>query len=258
MASPRRGRRRTSRSAGVAIETSRKTQRHAPAIRRQRAARDRSRRELEERRAVGQRGRPAALRRAGRGARQYPRPPDPERAAPRAPREPGGASPSVEARARAKPGKRATGSKYPSAPAPSASKVTRAARASPPSALVGAAPACARSAAARRAASCVRLARCRPSVAPEAEVARRTSSSAASREAPTTSAPVTGDSDAMNTRAASSRTAADGDSTTRITPGFLERGSARRAALPRRPWRPCGRSRGGGDPRPAAAARAGG
>ena len=84
-----------------------------------------------------------------------------------------------------------------------------------PDALVGADPRRASPAAAMRAASWVRLARPRPNVAPAVAVTRRTRSSAASREAPTTMASAPAGSAAMNARAASTRSAADGDTMVR-------------------------------------------
>jgi len=76
---------------------------------------------------------------------------------------------------------RATGAKYRSAWSLSVSKLTRAATASAPSAVAGATPSRAISAAASRTASCMRLRRCSPKVAPRATVTRRARSSAASR-----------------------------------------------------------------------------
>jgi len=63
----------------------------------------------------------------------------------------------------------------------------------------------------------VRLARSRPKVAPAVTVTRRTRSSAASRDAPTTMASAAAGSAARKARAASMRSAAEDDTTVRIT-----------------------------------------
>ena len=127
-------------------------------------------------------------------------------------------SPKVEAVARAKPGKRATGSKYFRSPFASDSYIARAAMASLPSAVAGARLPKARLGNARRAASCVKLKRCSPKVAPCVCEKSRTRSSIASREEPTRSNSVAGGKETMNSTARAIRSAAEWDFNTRSMP----------------------------------------
>ena len=122
-------------------------------------------------------------------------------------------SSSVRARARGNPGVPATGAKYVSALSASASKRARAATAWTPSPVVGDSRSRASSGAASRAASCVRLNRYSPNVAPRVRARSRTKSSAAPREADTISTSAAGGDLRRKWLAASSRAAADEDET---------------------------------------------
>ena len=123
---------------------------------------------------------------------------------------------SVRASARGKPGVFATGAKYCSAASRCASKVARAATASEPRYVTGASPCAARIGAARRAASCVRLKRWSPIVAPAAAAIDRARSSTAPRDAPTSHTSPRAACVSTNARASLSRSCAEEDSIRRI------------------------------------------